>query len=197
MAFDDPLVPIGDGHTELADEDRRGLLPSYIATRRDLFDAEQRNIAESMLRRRPTADELLDDKSLRDLHREMFGEVWAWAGRYRAVETNIGNEPSAISMAVRDLVADTRTWVEFKTYPLDELAVRFHHRLVAIHPFPNGNGRHGRIATDFLLAALGAVSFSWGSNLEVDTNDLRHTYVEALRAADGGDISKLLAFAQG
>jgi fido (protein-threonine AMPylation protein) len=79
MAMSDPLVPVGDGNTELSEQDREGLLPSYVATRGDLFDAEQRNIAEAMLRRRPTVDELLDDKYLRDLHREMFGRVWAWA----------------------------------------------------------------------------------------------------------------------
>jgi Fic-DOC domain mobile mystery protein B len=196
MAMSDPLVPVGDGNTELSEQDREGLLPSYVATRGDLFDAEQRNIAEAMLRRRPTVDELLDDKYLRDLHREMFGRVWAWAGRYRILKTNIGFEPSAIPAAVHDLVADTRTWVEFGTYRVDELAVRFHHRLVALHPFPNGNGRHGRIATDFLVAALEADPFSWGSNLEIDTDHLRSAYVDALRSADGGNISKLLGFAR-
>lgn len=190
----DPLVPIGDGHTELSEDDREGLLPTYIATRGDLFEAEQRNIAEVMLRRRPTAGKLLDDKYLRELHRAMFGNVWSWAGKYRTLGTNIGIEPSSIPTAVRNLVEDTKTWIDLETFPLDELAARFHHRLVAIHPFPNGNGRHGRIATDFLVAAMGVEPFTWGQHLDVDTDELRDRYVDALRTADRNDISKLLEF---
>ena len=169
----DPLVPAGDGHTELTDEDRRGLIPTYIATRGDLFDAEQRNIAEALLRRSPEADQLLDDKHLRELHRTMFGQVWEWAGRYRQYETNIGIEPAGIPTAVRSLVADTRASLDYETYGPDESAVRFHHRIVAIHAFPNGNGRHGRIAADHLISALGRERFSWGRRLQLDTDDLR------------------------
>ena len=142
----DGLVPTGDGHTELDEDERHDLIPTYIATRRELFDAEQRNITKALLRARPTADRLLDDKYLRDLHRWMFGDVWSWAGRYRIRETNIGVEPALIATGVRTLVADTRAWIELTTYPIDEIGARFHHRLVAVHPFVNGNGRHGRIA---------------------------------------------------
>ena len=190
----DPLVPIGDGYTELSEEDREGLLPTYIATRGDLFEAEQRNIAEVVLRRRPAVEKLLDDKYLRGLHRAMFGNVWSWAGKYRTLGTNIGIEPSSIPTAVRNLVEDTKTWIDLETFPLDELAARFHHHLVAIHPFPNGNGRHGRIATDFLVFAMGAEPFTWGQNLDVGTDELRGRHVAALRTADNGDISELLEF---
>lgn len=190
----DRLVPIGDGHTELSEEDREGLLPAYIATRGDLFEAEQRNIADVMLRRRPAVGKLLDDKYLRELHRAMFGKVWSWAGKYRTLGTNIGIEPSGIPAAVRNLVEDAKTWIDLETFPFDELAARFHHRLVAIHPFPNGNGRHGRIATDFLVAAMGVEPFTWGQHLDVDTDELRGRYVDALRSADRNDISKLLDF---
>lgn len=96
IAVTDPLVPIGDGHTELSEEDRLGLIPTYIATRGELFDAEQRNIAEALLRRRPSLQQLLDDKYLRDLHQAMFGRVWEWAGRYRRTKTNIGIDPTRI-----------------------------------------------------------------------------------------------------
>lgn len=190
----DPLVPIGDGHTELSAEDREGLLPTYIATRGDLFEAEQRNIAEVMLRRRPAVEKLLDDKYLRELHRAMFGNVWSWAGKYRTLGTNIGIEPSSIPTAVRNLVEDTKTWIDLETFSLDEVAARFHHRLVAIHPFPNGNGRHGRIATDLLVTAVGAEPFTWGRHLDVATDELRGRYVDALRTADSDDISMLLEF---
>ena len=190
----DGLVPTGDGHTELDEDERHDLIPTYIATRRELFDAEQRNITKALLRARPTVERLLDDKYLRELHRSMFGDVWSWAGRYRTRETNLGVEPHVISTAVRTLVDDTRTWIDHATYPIDEIGARFHHRLVAVHPFVNGNGRHGRVATDLLLSALGRPAFTWGAHLAVDTGHLRREYREALMAADRGDLDALLAF---
>jgi len=192
----DPLAPLGDGHTELSDEDRLGLIPPYLSTRAELFDAEQRNIAGALLRRAPTVAQLLDDAYLRRLHRAMFGQVWAWAGTYRLRETNLGIDPRHVPGAVRDLVEDTRTWVATGTYEPDEIAVRFHHRLVAIHPFPNGNGRHGRIAAEYLVMGLGRELFTWGANLAVDTPQLRASYQRALRRADAGDITELLTFAR-
>jgi Fic-DOC domain mobile mystery protein B len=188
------LVPVGDGHTELTDDDRRGLIPTYIATRGELFDAEQRGIARALLGRRPTAARLLDDRYLRGLHRAMFGDVWTWAGKYRRTDTNIGVDHRRIPVAVRDLVDDARAQVELSVYPADELAARFHHRLVAIHPFPNGNGRHGRIAADLLLGALDQPAFTWGAGRAVGTAELRAAYRRALQRADGGEIEELLAF---
>lgn len=192
----DALVPIGDGHTELSENDRLGLIPTYIATRAELFEAEQRNISEAMLGRHPTSAELLDDSYLRQLHRVMFGKVWRWAGTYRRRETNIGIDPIDITVAVRDLVRDATTWIELDTYEPDELAIRFHHRMVAIHPFPNGNGRHGRIAADYLVTSLGHPAFTWGARLDVDTDELRRRYIEALHEADDGAISGLIEFAR-
>ena len=190
------LLPVGDGHTELSEDDRVGLIPSYIATRGDLFAAEQRNIAVALLRRAPSVPDLLDDGYLRGLHRDLFGQVWEWAGRYRRFETNIGIDPKQISVAVRMLVHDVFVWVDNETYEPDELAVRFHHRLVAIHPFPNGNGRHGRVAAEYLAMALGRQRFGWGIGLDVDTEELRAIYSRALQRADAGDIDELLTFAR-
>lgn len=192
----DPLLPTGDGHTELPDEDRANLIPTHIATLGDLFDAEQRNIAQALLRRSPATDELLTDAYLRGLHQAMFRQVWAWAGVYRIRETNIGFAPHEIAASVRMLVDDAKAWVEFGTYEPDEIAIRFHHRLVAIHPFPNGNGRLGRIAADYFVHSLGAAPFTWGSGLDVDTDVLRSKYIGALQRADGGNIADLLAFAR-
>ncbi len=192
----DPLVPPGDGHTELSDEDRFGLLPTYIATRGELFDAEQRNIAHALLRRPPAAAALLDDAYLRGLHKAMFDQVWEWAGRYRIRETNIGVAFEQISSETRNLVDDTRAWVEHATYEPDEIAVRFHHRLVAIHPFPNGNGRHGRIAADYLIASLDGEPFTWGLRLDADTDELRAAYLHALGLADTSEFDGLLVFAR-
>ena len=194
FALTDGLIPAGYGHTELPEEDRIGLIPSYVVTRGDLFDAEQRNISRAMRRREPTVDELLDDRYLRNLHRAMFDQVWNWAGRYRKRETDIGVEPTQISTAVRALVDDAKAWVEYRTYEPDELAIRFHHRLVAIHPFPNGNGRHGRIAADYLVVALGREAFRWGAGLQSDTSELRTAYRQALLLADQGDIIPLIDF---
>ena len=190
------LLPVGDGHTELSEDDRVGLIPSYIATRGDLFAAEQRNVAVALLRRPPPVPDLLDDGYLRGLHRDMFGQVWEWAGRYRRFETNIGIDPKQISVAVRMLVHDVFAWVDNETYEPDELAVRFHHRLVAIHPFPNGNGRHSRVVAEYLVMALGRRRFGWGVGLVVDTEELRAIYRRALQRADAGDIDELLTFAR-
>lgn len=193
----DPLTPGGDGHTELSDEDREGLIPTYIATRGELFEAEQRNIVQALSSRvAPSVDEVLDDLYLRRLHRAMFGQVWRWAGQYRTTETNIGVDPTRVAVAVRVLGDDARAWSQSSTFEPDELAVRFHHRLVAIHPFANGNGRHSRIAADLLVAAMGRERFTWGAHLQVDTTELRGRYLRALRRADNLEIDDLLAFAR-
>ncbi len=186
----------GDGHTDLSEEERRGLIPTYIATRADLYDAEQRNIAQVLLRRTPTAAVLLDDVYLRALHQDMFGDVWSWAGKYRTHDTNIGVSWEQISMAIRDLVDDTAVWIEHATYEPDEIAIRFHHRLVSIHPFSNGNGRHSRIAADYLIRSLGHPPFSWGVDLDLDVRALRSEYIVSLQAADAQHFDQLRAFAR-
>ncbi len=192
----DPLLRFGDGHTELTEDDREGLLPSYISTRGELNDAEQRNIVEALLLTPPTVEELLDDAYLRSLHRAMFDEVWAWAGRYRLRETNIGIDPRLISTEVRTLVENALAWIEHKSFDPDELCIRFHHRLVEIHAFPNGNGRHGRIAADYLVETLGRASFSWGATGHADPAAVRESYVSALVQADRGHFDDLIAFAR-
>ncbi len=192
----DALIPLGDGHTELSENDRQGLIPTYIATRGELFEAEQRNITEGVRGRHTTSAELVDDKYLRELHRAMFDKVWKWAGTYRRRKTNIGIDLADISVAVLELVRDANTWVEFGAFGPDELAIRFHHRLVAIRPFPNGNGRHGRVASDLLVTALAETPFTWGAGLAVSTDELRHRYIATLRRADEGDIAELIEFAR-
>jgi len=193
MTFE--ILPIGDGHTEFSFEDAEGLIPSFISTRGELFEAEQRNIADALGGVAPTIDRLLDDSYLRSLHKSMFDEVWKWAGRYRVRETNIGIDPKDISTAVRNLVDDARTWIDSGDNP-DDVGVRFHHRLVWIHAFPNGNGRHGRIYADYLAKAMGSTSFTWGFHLGLNTENLRAQYLGALRLADRGDLDDLLRFAR-
>lgn len=126
----------------------------------------------------------------------MLGEVWRWAGRFRTSERNLGIISYEIPIAVRQLLEDTKAWVEHKSYSPDEIAIRFHHRLVQIHPFTNGNGRHARLMADIIVRRLGGERFSWGSAQLRDPGDLRRRYVGALRAADNYDIGPLMEFAR-
>jgi Fic-DOC domain mobile mystery protein B len=189
-----------DDATPLEAEEREQLLQSWITHRADLNRAEEANIldgaawARGQRRRRP-ADMLSTGFATR-LHRRMFGDVWKWAGTWRTTARNIGVDAWRIGTDVAALLDDVRFWVEHETWPPDGLAVRLHHRLVAIHPFPNGNGRHSRLMADLLVERLGGTPFSWGSGALADASDLRRRYVAALRAADRHDIGPLLAFAR-
>jgi Fic-DOC domain mobile mystery protein B len=133
---------------------------------------------------------------LSDNHSNSFTEVWRWAGKFRTSERNLGIAFYEIPAALRQLLDDTKTWIEHKSYPSDEVAVRFHHRLVQIHAFPNGNGRHARLTADLLVMRLGGERFSWGSANLQDAGAVRHRYIAALQAADNHDIGPPLAFAQ-
>lgn len=194
----DPLYDGEDeANTPLEAEEREQLIPTYITTRAELNEAEQVNITRASLwLRRARNVDVLDDAFLRDLHKRMFGEVWKWAGQYRKTPRNIGIDAYRIPMAVRELVQDARYWVDNGTFQPDEIAIRFSHRLVSIHPFPNGNGRHSRLVADLLAMELGQPRFTWGRANLVDPGETRRAYVAALRAADGGEIEPLLAFAR-
>ena len=175
----------------------RDLIPAHIAYRRDLNAAEQENIARAQEwalngRRR----NLLSEKFIRDLHRQMLGDVWRWAGKFRTSQRNIGIDYWLIATELRQLLDDVKARVEFNTYPLDEIAVRFHHRMVQIHPFPNGNGRHARLMADLLVMQRGGERFSWGRKSLREPGAARARYIEALHAADDYDIAPLLAFAR-
>ena len=190
----DLLIEEDDGSTPLTEEEREQLIPSYITLRRELNEAEQANIldAESWAFNRKR--DVLNERFLTDLHNRMFGRVWRWAGSYRRSQKNVGIDAYRIPIDLRQLTEDCRYWIEHETYSPDEIASRFHHRLVAIHPFPNGNGRHARLATDLLLTKLGQERFSWGKVHLVDASKTRDTYINALRAADKHDYAPLLAF---
>jgi len=185
-----------DDATPLTPDERQELIPSDITYRRELNRAEQENIARAqdwaLSRRR----ELLTEKSIKDLHKRMLGEVWRWAGDFRTTERNLGIPYGQIPMALRELLDDVKAWIEYKTYPLDEIAVRLHHRLVHIHPFPNGNGRHARLMADLLIMQFGGERFTWGSANLQDAGEVRKRYIESLKAADSHDLGPLLAFAR-
>jgi Fic-DOC domain mobile mystery protein B len=184
--------------TPLQPNEREGLLQTWITHRRDLNEAEQENIVEGAAwvsgRRRVSLERMLSEDFIRTLHKRMFGDVWEWAGTFRTTERNIGVAAYRIGVELAGLLSDVRYWIEYETFQPDEIAIRFHHRLVAIHPFPNGNGRHGRLAADLLIERLGGERFSWGGGSLGDVGELRARYVATLRAADNHDIAPLLEF---
>ena len=190
---------LGDAHapgaTPLDPDESRGLIPRHIRIQAELDQWEQANVLEGAtwgLRSRER--DFLSERFIRELHKRMFSNTWQWAGTFRTTGKNIGVDPAQIGVQLRDLLENARYWIERGTFSVDEIAVRFHHRLVFIHPFPNGNGRHARLMTDVLLKRNGVAAFSWGgANLET-TSGARDSYLAALRAADGGDYILLLKF---
>ena len=190
----DPLFEADDAATPLTPEEKLGLIPSYITLRRELNEAEQINVTRAEQWAFSRKRDVLDEAYLRRLHKQMFQDVWTWAGEFRTSERNIGVEPWRIATELRQVLENVRYWIDHQTYSIDESAARFHHKLVWIHCFANGNGRHGRLATDLLLVNLGQPRFTWGRQSLVNAGDTRRSYVAALRAADNREIQPLLTF---
>lgn len=198
MSFSPTNAP---GATPLDPDEAADLIPSHISTQGELNDAEQANIRDARIWYLARSKNFkLSEATIRETHRRMFNQVWRWAGRYRGSNKNIGAEKHLIVEKVQALCLDVGAWIEHKTFIWDEMGVRLHHRLVAIHPFANGNGRHSRLVADLFMAANEQPAFSWGrrtftNDLDAgQTSQLRDEYLGALRAADQGDISRLLKF---
>jgi Fic-DOC domain mobile mystery protein B len=190
-----------DDATPLQPHDRLELRQSWITTRQDLNEAEEANIAKGFAwarsRRSLKPDDILTTDFVRTLHRQMFGDVWSWAGDFRTRDVNTGNvQAHRIPLDLPALLDDVKYWAGHRTFAPDEIAVRLHHRLVEIHPFPNGNGRHARLMADLLVRKLGSEPFSWGSGSLKTVGELRKRYVEALKMADNHDIQPLILFAR-
>ncbi|HZL40677.1 MAG TPA: mobile mystery protein B [Pseudolabrys sp.] len=187
-----------DDATPLTAEEREGLLQTWITNRHDLNEAEEENIlkATAWARRQKNLASVLNDEFAKSLHKRMFGEVWQWAGAYRQTGKTIGIDAYRIPVETVSLFNDAHYGVKNKTYPPDETAIRLHHRLVAIHPFPNGNGRHARLMADLVIQLQGKEPYSWGRGKLADVGALRTQYISALRAADDHNIQPLLAFAR-
>jgi Fic-DOC domain mobile mystery protein B len=186
-----------DGATPLDPNEMEGLKHPHIQTRGELNQLEQQNIQEGykwLVRQRKHKD-LFTEAFILDLHKQLLGQVWSWAGSFRRTEKNIGVDPLVIGVELRNLLEDARYWVEHGTYNREEFAARFHHRLVKIHPFPNGNGRHARIVTDVVLESiLEVLPIEWGArSLDVE-GEHRRNYINALRAADNNDYRPLIEF---
>ncbi len=185
-----------NGATPLDPNEINGLLLTHLTTREELNYWEQQNIDEAdewaFARRQP---DLLSQAFVCRLHKKMLGDVWEWAGGFRTSQKNIGIDPWLIATELGQLLGDVLAWIKSGTYPPDEIAVRFHHRLVQIHPFPNGNGRHARLMTDLLLVQLlNLPRFTWGRESLMEPRETRNKYIATLQAADQFDFTPLLLF---
>lgn len=198
--FDEP-----PGATPVSEEDKAGLIPSWIAYRSELNMVERDGILLARVwafeQHGPwTLDELLREDTMLGLHARMFGQVWRWAGELRMRETNIGVAPYLIRSELRSLLDDVRAQTANPArlvWAPDEVAVRFHHRLVLVHAFPNGNGRHARLVADLLVRSLGEPVFTWGSVSLEDEGEARTRYLAALRIADSASqYAPLIDFAR-
>ena len=184
-----------DNSTPLTAEEKNGLKLKWITLRSELNEAEARNIAQAQLWLAANKKkDVCSDTFLRNLHKKMFCDVWVWAGEYRITERNIGVAPYQIPMKLMQLFDDLNFWIDNKTYSNHEIAVRLHHKLVQIHPFPNGNGRVSRLMADLVLRKLEGKTLYWGDTNLVDVSEVRRKYIDALRKADAGDYADLLNF---
>lgn len=186
-----------EGATPLDSDEMEGLKYPHIETREELDQLEQQNIQAgySWLAGQRKYKDFLTEVFLLELHKRLFGAVWSWAGSFRHTDKNIGVDHLHIGMELRNLLDDARYWVKHETYNREEFAARFHHRLVKIHPFPNGNGRHARIMTDVILEnVLGMSPVEWGAGTLDRDGEHRQAYIQALRAADNNDYQCLIKF---
>lgn len=184
-----------DGTTPLDEDEAEGLIPVHITTQGELNEWEQQNILAAERWLLATSERaVLDEAFVRLLHRKMFDETWKWAGEFRRTNKNIGVDWPSISPALRDLLEDARFWLDHRTYPPSEAAVRVHHRLVKVHCFANGNGRHARLYADFWLQIQGRPRLTWGVELDTGGSMSRDAYIAALRSADREDYQPLLEF---
>lgn len=195
------LIPdFQDGQTPLDPDEMEGLLIRTVSTRGELDEFEQWGVAKAIkwvARKKLSVEEILSIEFIQRLHQVMFADVWKWAGDFRITDKNIGVDKYTIRIELNNLVADCRFWIENQSFSPDEIAVRLSHRLVAIHPFSNGNGRHSRLMADILINKhFGLQRFSWGSKSLVKKGEARTAYLRALQAADQMDYRPLIEFAR-
>jgi Fic-DOC domain mobile mystery protein B len=189
-----------DGQTPLDEEEKNGLLIPTISTRGELDEFEQQNIEQAVqwtIGRSIKPELIFTENFIRSVHTRMYAVVWAWAGEFRKTNKNMGVDKWQISSNLTCLLDDAKYWLENNSYPPDEMAVRFKHRLVSIHCFPNGNGRHSRLMADIIIEKIYKLPvFSWGAANTSKEGDTRKAYLTAIKTADKGDYSLLLAFAR-
>jgi Fic-DOC domain mobile mystery protein B len=183
-----------EGATPIDLNEAEGLLLTHITTQGELDRWEHDNIVEALAwieKTKPT--NILNEQFIKRLHKRMFGNVWKWAGQFRQSNKNLGVSWPQVPTSLKNLCGDVPVWIDTH----EEMAVRFHHRLVCVHPFPNGNGRHARLMTDILLEnVLGGSPFTWGKQDLSRPSEYRSRYIKALQEADRGDLIPLLEFAK-
>lgn len=189
-----------EGQTPLDEEEREGLKIKSITTQQELDEFEQLNIEKAVewtIHVKLKSDKILTEKFIKDLHKKMYGDVWKWAGEFRKTDKNIGIKWTLIGIELKKLIDDTEYWIANKTYSVEEIAIRFKHRIVSIHCFPNGNGRHSRMMADIIIESIFEKDiFSWNKSNMVKADETRKLYIKALREADNGNIHSLLKFAK-
>jgi Fic-DOC domain mobile mystery protein B len=190
------MIAYDDGATPLDYDELKGLLPTHITTLGELNFLEMENISQAIIwSDNVKATDIINVEFICKLHKKMFSNVWKWAGKFRKSQKNIGIPYIQIEVELQTLCDDAQAWTGYNTYSPDEFAARFHHRLVFIHPFPNGNGRHARLMADLILEKLFATKvFSWGGESLANHKKTRKEYIKALKMADEHDYSLLLEF---
>ena len=183
-----------DNSTPVTEEEKQQLKAKWITTRSELNELETKGIADAEIWLLKNKKDIFNEKFLKTLHKKMFVNTWKWAGTFRTTEKNIGVAPYDIQPKLRILFDDIKFWIKNETYPKKEIAIRFHHRLVQIHPFPNGNGRISRIMADLIMSNFGLDNLNWGSGNLVKISELRTKYISALQQADRGDYTLLIEF---
>ncbi len=193
-------IKYDDGQTPLDENEKEGLKIESITTQGELDEFEQLNIEKAVgwiFRTRLKPEKILTEKFIKELHRRMYVDVWRWAGEFRKSEKNIGVNWARIGIELRTLIDDTKYWVNNKTFSPQEVAIRFKHRIVSIHCFPNGNGRHSRLMADIIIESIyGMEPFSWHQSNMVKANETRMKYIRSLKEADRGNINPLIEFAK-
>jgi Fic-DOC domain mobile mystery protein B len=188
-----------EGQTPLDENEKEGLKIKSITTQQELDEFEQLNIEKALewtISANLKTEKILSEKFIKDLHKKMFGDVWKWAGEFRKTNKNIGIKWTQVAVELKYLIDDAKYWIENQTYSQDEIAIRFKHRIVAIHCFPNGNGRHSRMMADIIIEfVFNKEVFSWQKSNMIKADETRKSYISALREADNGNINPLIKFA--
>jgi len=189
-----------DGQTPIDEDEKEGLMIKTISTVGELDEFEQLNVEKAIewtMKRKLDPKKILTEEFVKELHKRMFDDLWKWAGQFRTTNKNIGVDKFQIGIEIRNLLDNSKYWIKNKTFVEDEIAVRFSHCIVNIHPFANGNGRHSRLIADVLVSnALGKPHFTWGSVNLTKPGEARTEYLKALTAADGNNYDLLIAFAR-
>jgi len=193
-------IEYSDGQTPLDDDEKEGLKIPAIITRGELDEFEQQNIEQAIIwtiKRKFRVDDILTEKFVKQIHRKMYADVWVWAGEFRTTNKNPGVDKWEIGAELEKLLDDTKYWINHQTYSDDEIALRCKHRMVSIHCFTNGNGRHSRLMADIIIShAFKQPVFSWGTKHPTLPGESRSEYLKAIRVADNGDYLPLLDFAR-